>query len=245
MGGLIALRETARVITNLRTSITATVRELNDDRERLKVEQTNLRDADVIRAGLKARIEGLRIEQERRPGKGKEKAIDEQKVAKELIQQLRRKNVDMEKGTEEMKAALGKFIDERLAAMLAAEELGGPTVGDQLDISDAVLEAGYTAHGKERKPRINAVNDMESGQRRIDGYLEGDGGRPRNKREAAGAEMHKLIEDLLHAANTSSYIELDRDSPSSRFLVKAKIAQYHARDSRKLRLIDVASELFD
>ena len=236
----------ARVITDLRTSITAIARELNDDRERLKLEETNLRDADVIRAGLKARIEGLRIEGGGKRDKDKEKEVDEQKLAKEIMQQLRRRSVEMEKGTENMKAALKKFINERLAAMLAAEDLGGPTVGDQLDISDAVLETGYTAHGKERKPRSKANNEMEGGQRRIDGYFEGDSARPRNKREAAGAEMHKLMDDLLHAANTSSsYIELERDSPSSRFLVKAKIAQYHPRDSRRLRLIDVASEISD
>lgn len=241
------MRETTRQVNELQASITGTARELNDDRERLKVEETNLRDAGIIRAGLRARIESVRIEQEgdnSRGRKGKEKAVDQEKVAKEMMQLLRRRNTEMEKGTGEMKTALKSFIDERLAAMLAAEDLGGPTVGDQLDISDAVLEAGYTAHGKEQKPKNNAEDEMERGQRRIDGYLEGDG--PRSKRGTAGAEMHQLIEDLLQAASTStSYIELDRDSPASRFLVKAKIAQYHPRDSRRLRLIDVASEISD
>jgi hypothetical protein len=56
--------------------------------------------------------------------------------------------------------------------------------------------------------------------------------------------MHELIDKLLQVASTSSsYLELERDSAASRFLVKAKIAQYHPRDSRRMRLIDVAREI--
>ncbi|KAL1956532.1 hypothetical protein VTO42DRAFT_7095 [Malbranchea cinnamomea] len=246
LGGLLALREYTRLVNGLRESITAAARTLNEDRERLKVEETNLRDGDVIRAGLRARIERLRFEQENHNSRSRSKKIDQEQMAKELMQKLRNKNSEIEGGTEELKTALKQFIDERLAAMLAAEDLGGPVVGDQLDIPDEVLEAGYTAQGKERKPKNSAGNMVDRRQRKIEGYLEGRGDTPRNKREAAGAEMHRLIEDILQAASTSSpYIELNRDSAASRFLVKAKIAQYHPRDSRKLRLIDFASEISD
>jgi uncharacterized protein involved in exopolysaccharide biosynthesis len=196
----------------------------------------------VIGDGFRARIERLKSQQLESTTAARK--VDQKKVAKETMQQLRRGHSEMEADTKKMKEALKTFIDERLAAMLAAEDLGGPVVGDQLEISDATLEAGYTAHGKERKPRTNTETELDSRQQRIEQYLERDGQRLLNRRETAGAEMHELIDKLLQVASTSSsYVELERDSAASRFLVKAKIAQYHPRDSRRMCLIDVAREI--
>lgn len=243
-GGLLALREIGGLVRELQTSISATAQDLSANRQRLKTEETNLRDAKVISSSLTARIEGLKNEQSN--DKGKEKAPSQKKIARETTQELNRRNETMGKETTEMKEALRNFVDEHLASMLAAEDLGGPTVGDQIDVSDVVLETGYTAHGKEKKPKSGTEDGVDRRQQRIDGYLEGDGNRPRSRREAAAAEIHRLIDELLQAASTSSsYVELDRDTPASRFLVKAKIAQYHPRDSRKLRLIDVVREISD
>ena len=54
-------------------------------------------------------------------------------------------------------------------------------------------------------------------------------------------EMHSLLDDLLEAG--TSYIDLPRDSAASRFLVRSKVAQFHPRDARRLRLVDFGRSL--
>ncbi|KLJ10154.1 hypothetical protein EMPG_14444 [Blastomyces silverae] len=250
---LLALRETSRQILELKSSIDATAHDLSANRERLKAEQAAARDAQTISIGLDDRIKNLQStrpeEREKRPTQ----------LAKEFMQQQRRRKVELEKKTAALKEALRAFIDGHLAAMLAAENLGGPVVGDQLEVSDATLVAGYTTHGKERRTKAAAGAEVERDprQQRIDelvsrlpsggGGVDGHGQRGGigSKREAAGQEIHALIDSLVEAAGTSSYIELERDTAASRFLVKAKIAQFHPRDARRLRLIDFARELID
>ncbi|PGH05176.1 hypothetical protein GX51_03075 [Blastomyces parvus] len=248
---LLALRETSRQILELKSSIGATAADLSTNRGRLKAEQAAARDAQLISTGLDDRIKNLQStrpeEREKRPAQ----------LAKEFMQQQRRRKVELGKRTAALKEALSAFIDDRLAAMLAAENLGGPVVGDQLEVSDATLAAGYTTSGKERKTTTAAGVEVErdSRQQRIDELVSrqpsgsGDGHGQRggigSKRQAAGAEIQALIDSLLEAAGTSSYIELERDTAASRFLVKAKIAQFHPRDARRLRLIDFARELID
>ena len=185
------------------------------------------------------------------------------RAAKEQIRQYRRKGIEIDEKTAELQSALKEFIEEHLAPMLAAEDIGGPVVGDQVEVADSTLEAGYTARGKERKAsRVSSGQSAgnKKQQQRIDELIhrgksrrdgededgnEEDDARISNPREAAAQEMQSLLESLLSMATTSSYVELDQDSAASRFLVKAKIAQFHPRDSQKLRLIDVAREIAD
>ncbi|OJD15447.1 hypothetical protein AJ78_04288 [Emergomyces pasteurianus Ep9510] len=252
---LLALRETSRQILGLKSSIFAAAQDLSADRERLNVEQAAARDAQLISTGLDERIRGLNST---RP---EERAKTPAQLAKELMQQHRRRKVELQKKTAALKEALGRFVDEHLASMLAAEDLGGPVVGDQIGVPDATLAAGYTAHGKERKTTAGASVQAgkDSRQQRIDelvnrrsrggrgGDADSDGRSTGigSKRETASAEFHALLDALFEAAETSSYIELERDTAASRFLVKAKIAQFHPRDARRLRLIDFARELVD
>ncbi|OJD27394.1 hypothetical protein ACJ73_01207 [Blastomyces percursus] len=252
---LLALRETSRQILDLKSSIDATAHDLSANRERLKVEQAAARDAQLISTGLDDRIKNL---QSTRPENREKRPAQ---LAKEFMQQQRRRKVELEKKTAALKEALRAFIDDHLAAMLAAENLGGPVVGDQLEVSDATLAAGYTTQGKQRRPKTAAGEEVErdSRQQRIDELVSqlssggggggGDGHGQRggigSKREAAGREMHALIDSLVEAASTSSYIELEHDTAASRFLVKAKIAQFHPRDAHRLRLIDFARELVE
>lgn len=163
--------------------------------------------------------------------------------------QKRTKNEDLDKNADDLRASLHDFIDEQLAAMLAAEGLGGPTVGDALEIPDTTLEAGYTNHGKPKKPKASNT-DQDGGQQRIDQLMRRQSGRennqepnPSNRREAAAAEMHTLLDLLVDTDN--SYIDLPRESAASRFLVRAKVAQFHPRDARRLRLIDFGRSLSD
>ena len=197
---------------------------------------------------LEERIEELKTQRSQ-----KEKKTSSQ-IAKELIRKQQKKRSGFEKDSAKLKEALDNFVEHHLAPMLAAEDLGGPIVGDEMDVPDVTLESGFTNQGKPRKPKSTANAGGDSRQQRIDelvhrqtGGDDGDYSRATTKREEAGAEMINLLNDLLEGANSGtgavSYVELPRDSAASRFLVKAKIAQFHPRDARRLRLIDFARDI--
>ncbi|KAE8354669.1 hypothetical protein BDV28DRAFT_130456 [Aspergillus coremiiformis] len=241
---LIAVEEISRLVRESKMSVVMTAEKLSTHRQRVKVEEANLRDAQAIKDGLQKRISHIHEQQAK-----KEQKSPSQR-AHDLIEQEQEKKVALEKATEDLKASLHSFIDETLAPMLAAEDLGGPTVGDAMNVSDETLERGYTSHGKPRKPRVSATESHDSSQRRIDELVRGQTSQGDNqernrstRREIAATEMHDLLVALVDAG--SSYIDIPRESAASRFLVKAKVAQFHPRDARRLRLIDFGRSLND
>lgn len=237
MPSLIAIEETSQLITDGKTSVSLTAEKLSTGRDRLRVEESNLHDSRLIASGLRERIERIRKtnvrKQEQTPSQ----------VAQEWINQQKKKNKELDRLSAKLKLSLDQFIDETLAPMLAAEDLGGPTVGDALDVSDATLKAGYTAHGKPKKQK--QPTEAEGNQQRIDQFVQrsGNGSNSTNRRETTATEVHDLLNALLDAG--TSYVNLQRDSAASRFLVKAKVAQFHPRDARRLRLIDFGRSLSD
>ncbi|KAJ5646810.1 hypothetical protein N7490_003182 [Penicillium lividum] len=231
---LIATEETSRLIKDSKVSVFVTAQKLSEDREQLRIEQANLRDSRAISNGLRERLQRIRSANDR-----KQEQTPSQ-VAQEVLREQKKKNKALERESESLTGSLNSFIDQTLAPMLAAEDLGGPTVGDALEVSDATLNAGYTAHGKPKKQKESTEND---GQQRIDKFVQrnNDGSKPTNKREAAATEVHELLDALLEAG--TSYVALERDSAISRFLVRVKVAQFHPRDARRLRLIDFGRSL--
>jgi hypothetical protein len=241
---LLAVDEASRLVKESKISISLTAEKLSADRQRLKAEEANLRDAQLIKDGLEKRIERLNAE------KSSQVQKTPAQLAHDLVKEQQEKIERLDTATEELKTSVYKFVEDTLAPMLAAENLGGPTVGDAMEISDAALKAGYTSHGKPKKPKTPAVGTSDSGQQRIDELVrrqtaqEGnEQATPMNKREAAAAEMRALLNALLDA--DYSYIDLLHESAASRFLVRAKVAQFHPRDARKLRLIDFGRSLVD
>ncbi|TPR04602.1 Acetyltransferase (GNAT) family protein [Aspergillus niger] len=198
---LLAIEETSRLVKETKVSVSMTAENISSNRQRLKLEEGSLRDAQVIRDGLRKRIQTI----------SSEKTTKEKKTASQLA------------------------------------PLGGPTVGDAAQVSDATLQLGYTSHGKPKKPKNPEAANPDAGQRRIDEILPRQSGQgdnqPANRREAAALEMRNLLDALLEAG--SSYIDLPRESAASRFLVRAKVAQFHPRDARRLRLIDFGRSLDD
>jgi len=150
--------------------------------------------------------------------------------------------------------AMNDFVNDYLAAMLAAEELGGPVVGEMLDVEDDTLAAGFTRKGRPKstqkflseKTRQRRIDQIWGSKAAVD-----DGGKdePPTEAEAADAEMRKLIENLfatlIGLGGGKAYFQLERDSAASRYLVRAKVAQFHPKDAKKLRLIDFGRELDD
>jgi len=240
---LLAIDEISRLVKESKVSVSMTAEKLSAIRQRLKREEANLHDAQAIGKGLEERIAKIQNE------KSKKKEKSPSQLAEELIEQKRAKNIGLDKDADNLRASLYDFVDGQLAAMLAAEALGGPTVGDALEISDTTLQAGYTNHGKPKKPKASSI-DQDGGQQRIDQLMRRQSGKendhqsnPSNRREAAATEMHSLLDSLIDA--DALYIDLPRESAASRFLVRAKVAQFHPRDARRLRLIDFGRSLSD
>lgn len=245
---LLALRNTGKCIIESKESISETKARAHDIQKKLEKEKTYLKDAKLIQSGLEARISLLQHEIKERTQK------TPGQVAKEMTRKIGKRQSYYEEQTAKLVKAFNGFIDEHLAAMLAAEELGGPIVGGMMDVDESVLEAGFSAQGKARKSKGSLSDDRR--QRRIDeiwGHRpsdDGKSGKPWNEQQAAGAEMRDLTEQLLNSlveagGGPGAYVELDRESAAARFLVRAKVAQFHPKDARKLRLIDFGGDLDD
>lgn len=233
---LLAIEQAGNLINESKVSVLQTAEKLSVDRERLRIEDANLQDSRAIARSLHDRLQRIRTTNERK------RAQTPSQVAQEVVSEQKKKNKELDRASAELKESLDRFIEDKLAPMLAAEDLGGPTVGDELEVSDATLKAGYTAHGKPKKQKEPEEPDLGN-QQRIDQFLRpnDDGSNLVGKRQAAATELQELLNALLEA--DFSYIDLSNDSAASRFLVKAKIAQFHPRDARRLRLIDFGRSL--
>ena len=216
--------------------------------ERLQEERADLQDSRLITSHLQTRLHDLELRQRERSHTSSDQA------AKELVQRLQKRKSTYGREVKGLVRAFNAFLDDHLAAMLAAEEVGGPVVGDLAEVDEADLQAGFS-QGRARK-HASTVADSRR-QQRIDdiwGPEEDEppeGGRPRTEKDAAGAEMRALTEELLNASasadgtGSATYVLLQRDSAAVRFLVRAKVAQFHPKDARRIRLIDFGRELDD
>ncbi|KAK3175215.1 hypothetical protein OEA41_002461 [Lepraria neglecta] len=242
---LLALRSTLNLVDDTKTSIIETKEDISKARLRLQQEQDDLGDARSITQALEQRIKKLRLENEEQSHKSRED------VAKAMIQEQQQKRRHYMAELRKLVVAFNKFADEHLAAMIAAEDLGGPVVGDLLDIDEETLKAGFNQQGKAKKikegnngsdPKRKRRNEEVWGSKDED-MEEGT----RSEKEAAEADFRSLTEDLLNAAagdeDSDPYIRVRRESAAVRFLVRAKVAQFHPDDARKLLLRDFGKEL--
>lgn len=247
---LIALRKTHQTVEDTKAYLASHGDEVEKARKRLQAEQSALRDQQVLSQSLHNRIQSLR------DGANSRMDMGPDDIAQERIAELKQKKKNYTKDTSTLLKALRKFIDEHLAASLAAEDLGGPVVGDMMDIDDENLAAGFSSQGRQKKPKAN--QDQDKRQRRIDeiwGQGQESAAQPetedRGEAAAAGAEMRDLTEALLNKLvesdgdSSAAYIQLHKETAAARFLVRSKVAQFHPRDSTRLRLIDFGRELDD
>ncbi|KAG9238797.1 hypothetical protein BJ875DRAFT_3873 [Amylocarpus encephaloides] len=242
---LLALRATDRCIKGTKICVTETEDELKVVQQRLTNEQGYLNDAKLIQVDLKSRITSLQEEIDERTQK------PPSQIAKDMIRDLEAKQTFYNDETMKLVRAFNLFIDTHLAPMLAAEELGGPIVGDNLEVDEIMLEAGFSAQGKVKKSKSKPSEDKRQrridqiwGERPHDDVMEEDA--PWDEARAAGAEMRNLTESLLNSLMQDppgSYVDLTRESAAARFLVRSKVAQFHPRDARKLRLVDFGGEV--
>ncbi|KAF1362557.1 hypothetical protein EJ07DRAFT_174996 [Lizonia empirigonia] len=243
---LLAARTLQQNIQGTKGTITSTQSKITKTGLSLRREEANLNDANLLAQAMENRIERLRTQQEDRSQK------TPAQLARELIAAKRAQKDGYDAATQTLGEAMNNFINDYLAAMIAAEELGGPVVGDMLGVEDDNLAAGFTKQGRAKSTK-KAVSE-KTRQRRIDqiwgnkAAVEEDE-EPPTEAEAADAEMRQLIENLFATlvgpGGGKAYFQLQRESAATRFLVRAKIAQFHSKDAKKLRLIDFGRELDD
>ncbi|KAF2129976.1 hypothetical protein P153DRAFT_366462 [Dothidotthia symphoricarpi CBS 119687] len=243
---LLAARTFQQNVQGTKDAITNTQDQVTKTDMRLRREEANLHDANLITQAMEDRIDRLRAQHEDRSQK------TPAQLARELIAAKRAQSESYDEDMQRLSEAMNNFINDDLAAMIAAEELGGPVVGDMLGVEGDTLAAGFTKQGRAKSTK-KPVSD-KTRQRRIDqiwgsnAAVEDDEEEPPTEAEAAHAEMSQLIENLfatLAGPGGKAYFHLERDSAASRFLVRAKIAQFHPKDAQKLRLIDFGRELDD
>lgn len=242
---LLALRKTHQTVLESREYLDAQKSSLAEAASRLDASRADLADQKALSTALRSRIEELR-------GQGEDDGLSAEDVARQRIREVREKRKHYDKETSRLLKAFKAFVDKRLAPLLAAEELGGPVVGDMMDVDEDDLAGGFDGRGRPKKAKGGARDD-DKRQRRLEELWGGDeaGGREWDEKVAAGTEMKRLTEDLLNklleaGGNTAaSYVKVDKESSSARFLVRSKVAQFHPRDATLLRLVDFGKEIDD
>ncbi|KAK5663423.1 hypothetical protein OQA88_3852 [Cercophora sp. LCS_1] len=249
---LLALRTVNKTTAETKAYMQSQAGTLEQTKKKIEAEEINLREQRALEGALQKRIKSLREGLEHQEKKTAEE-LDDEKIAK-----LREEKTRFDKQTSSLMKDLDWFIENHLGLMLAAEELGGPVVGEMTEIEPDDLTAGFSAQGKLKKAKGNPDEDRR--QRRIDEIwgAEPEQAESRNKRKrdrdessAAGTELRELIEQLLNTSmeaggdSSAAYIRIERESAAARFLVRSKVAEFHPKDAKRLRLIDFGRELDD
>ncbi|ROT37317.1 hypothetical protein SODALDRAFT_334407 [Sodiomyces alkalinus F11] len=249
---LLALRKTHQTIVETRTYLGTQTTSIDKIKRQLEAEATSLKEQQLLTTSLENRIQRLKdnlnVQMEMEP----------EQVARERVNELKEKKKHYDRERIMLFKGLNKFIDDHLAAQLAAEVLGGPVVGDMMDIDSDDLAAGFTSHGRPKKAK-KARGEDEGGlrQRRLEevwgpAVVEpGPRGHPADETAAAGQELRELTEELLNRLvesggdSSAAYVRLPKETAAARFLVRSKVAQFHPRDATRIKLIDFGKELDD
>ena len=122
--------------------------------------------------------------------------------------------------------ALNGFFAEHLAQVLEIEELGGAIAGV------AEVEADGA---KVLKRRGGGQLTLEEAFRCEKGTEEG-----------IEVELKRVVQELMNKSlEAEKYVVLERESAVSRFLVRAKVAEFHPRDARKIKMVDFSGTFED
>lgn len=242
---LLALRHTEHLINETKASILETKDQIHHARAQINREKKDLRDSRLLAEALELRISNLQRE------KVSNAEIAPLDLAHNIIAHEKTQKRHYEIELKKLVKAFNKFVLDHLAVMLAAEDLGGPVVGDLSPIDEEMLAAGFNQQGMPKKPIAVDANSAAKRQERIN-ELWGPSGEDEDKavyrteKEAAGAAFRSLTEDLLNASADETvldpYVIIPKETAAVRFLVRAKIARYHPQDGKRLRLIDFDQE---
>ncbi|KAJ2971890.1 hypothetical protein NUW58_g9297 [Xylaria curta] len=119
---LIALRRTHQTVEEMKAYLSTQGEMVDDTKKKLELAKANFSDQQVLAHSLRGRVQSLEDGLETRMEMGPED------IARERIEELKKQRERYNVETSKLLRSLRKFIDNRLAKMLAAEELGGPVV---------------------------------------------------------------------------------------------------------------------
>ncbi|KAG8532770.1 uncharacterized protein KY384_002648 [Bacidia gigantensis] len=234
---LLAIRRTLNLIEQTKRTIKDMQEKLLSAQAELRNEDQTFRDAQYLRQALEDRVAKLRTEE---TAQGSQ-SVNEIAAGLVLEQQLRRRRYAKE--LRNLVRAFNIFVAEDLSVMLAAEDLGGPVVGDALDLNEEALKSGFTQQGK---PKKTSADDDKAEMRRLERNEQIWGTGSQSEAEAAEREFRDLVENLLNAAAqaeaSSPYIVLKKENAAVRYLVRVKVAQFHPEDAKKLRLLEFGAD---
>ena len=237
---LLAVRCTLKLIDQSKLTIRDTYRKLERARKELGREGQSLKDAQYLASSLETHLNKFRLDEIEQS----KKQLHEIASGLALEQQQRKTRY-----AREMRAlvrGLNRFVNDQLALMLAAEDLGGPVVGDVLDLDKNSLKAGFTQQGRAKKlPSESEGFEKRRRARNASIWGDADGNEaeedPRDETEAAAAAFRDLTESLLNTAaegdDMDHYIHIQKENAAVRFLVRANVAQFHPEDAGRLRLL--------
>ncbi|KKF94514.1 Deoxyuridine 5'-triphosphate nucleotidohydrolase [Ceratocystis platani] len=220
---LLALRATHQGVQDTRNYATFQNLAMSEAQRKLDAERANLADLEILSSAFKDRMVSLEGEIAERQG------MTYEDVRAEKLANLRTQKKKYDTDVKKLLRGLNSFVEKHLAPMLAAEELGGPVVGEMMQIDPDSLAAGFTAQGRPRKPRVESNIDMR--QRRIDDLwgpaqtLERKKSGEWNEAAAAAEGMKHLVERLLNQLVKSggngelAYVAVEKDSATARFLL--------------------------
>lgn len=244
---LLALRNLYRIIQEITSSLEEAETESAVVERRVQKEEADLNDAKIVTECLKIRATLMRMASQKHMQKSPSH------LTHEMMRKLNKEKARYDTETGELIKALNSFIDTYLAAMLAAEEMGGPVVGEMLSVDDLTLEAGFNTKGRvktnqrfvdkdRRQLKIDKIwSNRTTDLAQIPNSLD--------ERQVAAAEVRELIEELLNQAVDvggrvlNGYVQMRAESAAARFLVRSKVAQFHPKDAGRLRLVDFGRSL--
>ena len=264
--GLLALRTVAQTVSNTRTAVQRTRKEIIYVQNELSRERVLLQDAREFGTNLKAQIGqisdlfGSRSSTESGLNKHEE---EEDRVRTYLFAALEAQEQrvgTIRQGTEHLKRAISLFSRERLAPILLEEELRRPDGGREPSVGSLNEANDYNDTGCEEKEgliplRLSRKRKIQEKtlrqkdfsyswnhvQYKEDSSLPNASLDPSIAQERVLQEIEQLIKDLvgaLRSGDTGTYITLKRVSSQARYLVSAKIAEIHPKDATRLRLVD-------
>lgn len=241
------MRKTYSAVKETESLIKSQEEQRDAESKRLEADRAALKDQTLLTEALRERIESLRNDLAANVD------VQEDQVLREKMQELRAKAEYYKDEHVRLRRALRQFVYEHLAGLLAAEEAGGPVVGDVLEVEPRDLVAGFSAQGN-LKRSARGTYGSDKRQRRIDDIYRPD--RLGHKEQAAqddiegaGKDLLALVQDMLERLveargdNSESYITVDRESAAARFLIRSKVAQFHPKDAWRMRIIDFGREL--
>ena len=231
--------------------------ELAEIKSKICSEEAEIKTTGLLASALRSRVEVLERGVRDRKNSGDEggEENDEVEAAEKIIQELERRYTIYRKAQRKFLRELSKFVNTYLAKLLAAEKMGGPVVGDDLDI-DVSSGVIFDKSGKVRREKgQRTIHDMlpsHKGKKR--GHEDnGDDGGEEEREEVVepnvqvAKEFKGLLEELMNKAlEAEGYVVLEGgDSAAARFLVRSGVAVFHPRDARRMRLVEFGRSVED